>query len=111
MRITAKASSETDANHLIDSVEKEIHSVVGEFIYGTDDDTLSSKAANLLKKNNFTLAAAESLTAGLFMAELADEPGISTSLSGGVVVYNNDMKIKQLGIEAGLLIRIWRCKC
>lgn len=103
LRITAKALSETEANKLIDTVEKEIRSVVGEFIYGIDEDTLSSKAAELLSEQTLTLAAAESLTAGLFMAELAEEPGISSSLSGGVVVYNNAMKVKQLGIEESLL--------
>ncbi|WP_438317793.1 competence/damage-inducible protein A [Sporosarcina sp. FA9] len=103
LRITAKALSETEANNLIDIVDKEIRSIVGEFIYGIDEETLSSKAAELLSKNNLTLAAAESLTAGMFMAELADEPGISSSLSGGVVVYNNEMKVKQLGIEENLL--------
>ena len=80
-------------------MEEEIRSLVGEFIYGTDDDTLSSKAAELLIENGWTIAAAESLTAGLFMAELADEPGISSSLEGGVVVYNEETKVEQLGVE------------
>lgn len=103
LRITAKANSEEETNRLIDSVEQEIRSIVGEFIYGTDGDTLSSKAAELLKKNNLTIAAAESVTAGLFMAELAEEPGISESLAGGVVVYNNEMKEAQLGVNPKLL--------
>ncbi|GEN81959.1 putative competence-damage inducible protein [Sporosarcina luteola] len=103
LRLTAKASSIEEAYKLIDPVEKEIRSLVGEFIYGTDDDTLSSKAAELLMKNQLTLAAAESLTAGRFMAELANEPGISASLKGGVVVYNEQTKMEQLGIHKALL--------
>ena len=42
------------------------------------------KLQNLLIRNGWTIAAAESLTAGLFMAELASEPGISSSLEGGI---------------------------
>lgn len=103
LRITAKAHTIDEANALIDPVEQEIRLVVGEFIYGTDDDTLSSKAAELLKDNGFTISAAESLTAGLFMAELADEPGISTALTGGVVVYNEEAKNVQLGVGLELL--------
>lgn len=103
LRITAKARTIDDANILINPIEEEIRSIVGEFIYGTDDDTLSSKAAELLKKNGYTLSAAESLTAGLFMAELADEPGISSALIGGVVVYNEEAKTKQLHVEKKLL--------
>ncbi len=103
LRITAKAISMGEANRLIDPVEAEIRSVVGEFIYGIDEDTLSSKVAELLKEKGWTLAAAESLTAGLFTAELANEPGISTSLAGGVVVYNEEAKKEQLHIEGQLL--------
>jgi nicotinamide-nucleotide amidase len=103
LRITAKADTEGEALALIAPVETEIRSIVGEYIFGTDEDTLSSKAAELLLRNGWTLAAAESLTAGLFMAELADEPGISASLQGGVIVYNEDAKMEQLGVEKALL--------
>ncbi len=103
LRITAKSKSINDANELINPVETEIRSIVGDYIYGVDDDTLSSKAVDLLKEKGFTLSAAESLTAGLFMAELANEPGVSSVLLGGVVVYNNDVKVEQLGIDKGLL--------
>ena len=37
------------------------------------------------------------------MAEREKEPGISSSLIGNVVVYNNDVKVKQLGVEESLL--------
>ncbi|MCZ2256996.1 competence/damage-inducible protein A [Sporosarcina sp. G11-34] len=103
LRITAKSGSVGEANKLIDPVEEEIRGIVGDYIYGMDDDTLSSKAMELLKKKGFTLSAAESITAGLFMAELANQPGVSSSLVGGVVVYNNDVKVTQLGVEENLL--------
>lgn len=103
LRITAKALSSNDAENLIAPVEKEIRDLVGEFIFGIDNDTLSSKAADLLINGQLTIAAAESLTAGQFMSELAGESGISSSLKGGVVVYNDDMKVEQLGISRSLL--------
>ncbi|CAM3072755.1 competence/damage-inducible protein A [Filibacter tadaridae] len=103
LRLTAKALSIEEAQKRITVVEEEIRSIVGEFIYGIDEDTLSSKAAELLIQSGMTIAAAESLTAGLFMAELAGEPGISSSLEGGVVVYNGAAKVEQLGIDKTLL--------
>lgn len=103
LRLTAKAESIEVAQRFIAPVESEIRSLVGEFIYGTEEDTLSSKAAELLKENQLTVAAAESLTAGLFMAQLADEPGISSSLKGGVVVYDETAKMTQLEIPRSLL--------
>ena len=103
LRITAKAETNDAALKMIAPVEEEIRSLVGDFIYGVNEDTLSSKAAELLIRNGWTLAAAESLTAGLFMSELAGEPGISSSLEGGVIVYNEKTKMEQLDVERSLL--------
>lgn len=103
LRITAKAETKEQADELILPVEQKIRSLVGEFIYGVDEDTLASKATELLLQDNWTIAAAESLTAGMFMAELGSQPGIGNALTGGVVVYNEAMKIEQLGILPSLL--------
>jgi nicotinamide-nucleotide amidase len=50
-----------------------------------------------------TVAAAESLTAGLFCATLATVPGASATLRGGVVVYATDLKTALAGVPADLL--------
>ena len=103
LRITAKANSSQQAEQLINAKAKEILSIVGEYCYGTNDDSLASKAVELLKNNNLTIAAAESLTAGLFMSELAEIPGVGSNLLGGVVAYNEKIKIEQLGISPHLI--------
>jgi nicotinamide-nucleotide amidase len=50
-----------------------------------------------------TVAAAESLTAGLFCATLATVPGASSTLRGGAVVYATDLKTALAGVPAALL--------
>jgi nicotinamide-nucleotide amidase len=50
-----------------------------------------------------TVAAAESLTAGLFCATMATVPGASATLRGGVVVYATDLKVALAGVPADLL--------
>jgi nicotinamide-nucleotide amidase len=50
-----------------------------------------------------TVAAAESLTAGLFCATLASVPGASGTLRGGAVVYATDLKTALAGVPEGLL--------
>ena len=50
-----------------------------------------------------TVAAAESLTAGLFCATLAELPGASATLRGGVVVYATELKSALAGVPGDLL--------
>jgi nicotinamide-nucleotide amidase len=50
-----------------------------------------------------TVAAAESLTAGLFCATLAGVPGASATLRGGAVVYATDLKAVLAGVPEDLL--------
>ena len=56
-----------------------------------------------LRTRGESVAAAESLTAGLFCATLAEVPGASAVLRGGVVVYATDLKTVLAGVPAGLL--------
>lgn len=103
LRITAKAENDEQAWKLINKTKKEIVQRVGDYLYGEDDDSLSSKAAEILIANNLTISAAESLTAGLFQSELAANPGISQSLLGGMVTYTEQVKREQLGMPKEIL--------
>jgi PncC family amidohydrolase len=56
-----------------------------------------------LIENGLYLATAESLTAGLVSAELANTPGASMFLLGGTVCYQDEIKIHQLGVDPELI--------
>lgn len=103
LRITAKAATEEEAWPLIKAKEAEILAIVGEYHYGNNDDSLASKIVEMLRHHELTIAAAESLTAGLFQSELAEIPGVSGTLVGGMVTYTEQAKVEQLGIEQSLL--------
>ena len=52
-----------------------------------------------LRKNNLTLSCAESCTGGLIAKSLTDIPGCSDVFYGGVVSYDNCVKMGVLGVK------------
>jgi nicotinamide-nucleotide amidase len=62
-----------------------------------------AEVVELLKTRGETVAAAESLTAGLVTAVLTTVPGASAAVRGGLVVYATDLKASLAGVPASLL--------
>lgn len=98
LRITAKAKTDARADKLIDEMYKKVNDRIGEYIYGFDDDEMKAVLCRLLTEKGKTIAAAESCTAGLFSAMIADNPGASAVLNEGIVTYSNEAKEKYLGV-------------
>ncbi|MBE7027478.1 MAG: competence/damage-inducible protein A [Ruminococcaceae bacterium] len=105
LRVTARAASREEADNLNSELIKEIDKRLGEFIYSYDGTSLNVVCAQKLIEKNITIAAAESCTAGLFTATLAEIPGISSVLSESVVTYANEAKEKYLGVKHETLER------
>ncbi|WP_050181384.1 competence/damage-inducible protein A [Domibacillus robiginosus] len=99
LRITAKHESQDEADRLIQLAEDEILERVGAFFYGYGETTIAAELAAKLKEKQVTIAAAESLTGGLFLGELTAIPGTSTVVKGGVVCYTNEIKEQVLRVK------------
>lgn len=99
LRITAKASTTAAAHQLIRPVEAEIRKITGSDCFGVDDDSLGTAVGNLLERRHETLAVAESCTGGGLGALLTAIPGSSNYFHGGVIAYDNTVKINLLGVR------------
>lgn len=97
LRIMSKFSSIQKAGREADRVETVIRKKLGTAVFGTNSDTLSSAAGDLLRKNKMTLSLAESCTGGLLSSLITDIPGSSDYYLGGIIAYRNDVKERELG--------------
>lgn len=89
----------------INKAETRLRELLGDNIYGSEDDTLATTLAKLLINRGSTLSVAESCSGGLLSDTITDVPGSSAFYRGGVVAYTKDAKIKNLGLDKTLLDR------
>ena len=99
IRVTAKGTSENQAELLVLSLIHKIENKLGEYIYGYDDDTLQSVAVELLKKYEKTVATAESITGGLISKKITDISGASQVFNSGFCTYSNEAKANYLKVN------------
>ena len=103
LRVTAKAASKSEAEALCAPVIDEIKQKLGSFVYGIDSESIEERVVELLKKNNLTIATAESCTAGYIPKRITDIAGASSVFEFGAITYSNEMKEKILGVKPGTL--------
>ena len=107
LRLSTKAVSQEKADQVLDILENQIldrqtfeELSLRDICYGYGEETsLASVVVEELKKRQKSITAAESLTAGLFQATLADFSGVSAIFNGGFVTYSLEEKSKMLDIS------------
>jgi nicotinamide-nucleotide amidase len=77
----------------------------GHRLFSEDGTTVDEQVATLLRTSERTIATAESCTGGLLAARLTERPGSSAYVLGGLVVYDNEAKVRLAGVEPALLER------
>ncbi|PCK21472.1 competence/damage-inducible protein A [Bacillus pumilus] len=97
LRLTAKHEDEKETERLLKETEAQILERVGEYFYGYGDTSLVREASKALHELGKTVAAAESLTGGMFSEWLTDLEGASSIFNGSVVCYTNQVKQQVLG--------------
>ena len=106
LRLSTKAVNQEKADQALDILENQILDrqtfegiSLRDICYGYGEETsLASVVVEELKKRQKSITAAESLTAGLFQATLADFSGVSAIFNGGFVTYSLEEKSKMLDI-------------
>ena len=106
LRVSARATSATDAQLLIEPVAQQLRQIGGLDYFGDDDDTLASVVGELLIEADETLSVAESCTGGGLGSMLTEVPGSSNYFLGGVISYDNSVKASVLGVSQSDLYKV-----
>lgn len=104
VRITAKSPTEAEAADILDREEATIRSIIGDIVFGLDDQNMEAVVVSLLAERSLTVAVAESLTGGYLAGRLCAVPGASKVFQGGVVAYQSEIKFGLLGVEEGPVV-------
>ncbi len=100
VRITAKAKSAEEAQALVDAEEKELRAILGDLVFGVDDETMEHAVLSRLNARGWTLGVAESLTGGLIGARIVNVPGAGDVFRGSIVSYSTEVKRSVLHVLA-----------
>ena len=99
VRLASKAVDEAAARARIAPVEAAIRDLLGDNIWGADEDTFQEAVARLLGERGLSIAVMESCTGGLLASTITDVPGASGFFRGGLVTYTAEAKI-HYGVDA-----------
>jgi len=102
LRITAKAARPEEAQEMILERETEVGAILGDCIWGADDETQESIVGQLLIAEGLSVAVAESFTGGSLNHILATAPDSQSYFKGGLIANSNEAKVA-LGVAPRLV--------
>ena len=104
VRITAKGVDAAAAWAAVDAEDREVRAVLGDLVFGVDDETMEHAVGSLLLARGWSLGLAESVTGGLVASRIVAVPGASRWFRGSVVSYASEVKFDVLGVTDGPVV-------
>jgi nicotinamide-nucleotide amidase len=102
LRIASKRGSRKESEDAVMKAEKEVLSIVGDYLYSDRDEEMSVVTARTLLDKGTTLASAESCTGGLFAATFGSFPGIAQLFDHGYVTHSIQSITETFDIQLSL---------
>ncbi|UPT66849.1 MAG: nicotinamide-nucleotide amidohydrolase family protein [Sphingobacteriales bacterium JAD_PAG50586_3] len=100
LRISAYGDNAEILRPEVEAEGAKLEAILGTKIYGYNKETLESVIGGMLRQRKQTLALAESCTGGNIAHHITLVPGSSDYFIGGIVSYDNSVKINLLGVNA-----------
>ncbi len=102
VRITAKAPDPATARAMLAPAEQEVRRLLGEAVYGADDETMAGVVGQLLRAREWSLATGETTTGGALASLITDEIDHPQWYRGGIVAPTG-ADLARLGVDPDLV--------
>ncbi len=99
LRISYSGQKGEELNTGLEKVVQDIEHILGDAVYGYDDDSLEVVVSDILHAGKLNLSLAESCTGGTLASRIVALSGSAEIFEGGFVTYSNEMKEKILGVS------------
>ncbi|MEI6595207.1 MAG: competence/damage-inducible protein A [Bacteroidota bacterium] len=103
LRLSGLGEDHDILNEELKIIISALYHIIGEYIFGLEDDTLQKSVGELLHKNNKTLSTAESCTGGYISHLITSVPGSSSYYIGSIISYSNEIKTHELNVDETIL--------
>jgi nicotinamide-nucleotide amidase len=103
LRLTAWGMVPAAADRALADAAAALRPRLGDHCYGEGDTDLAAVVLGALEARRSRLAVAESCTGGLLGQRLTAVPGSSRVFVGGIIAYDNEVKLALLGVSADAL--------
>ncbi|MCK5781676.1 MAG: competence/damage-inducible protein A [Flavobacteriales bacterium] len=103
LRISLKGEDRAELVSRIDEKVESLKDILGDLIFGYDDEQIEDVVAKLLTTEKLTISTAESFTGGKLASLLTSVPGSSKYFKGSIVSYATEAKIDILNIDESLI--------
>jgi nicotinamide-nucleotide amidase len=103
LRLTATGDNLLDLEAAVAKQVQSLEPLVEKYIFGYGDISLEEAIGRDLLSAGKTLALAESCTGGLVAHRITSVPGSSRYFRGGLIPYDNALKINPLGVKESTL--------
>ena len=101
VRVTAKSPSEAEAVAVLDAEEEGLRKILGDLVFGLDDQNMEAVVLDTLRRRGLTLGLAEAVTGGYVSARLAATAGADEVYRGSIVAHQAAVAASVLGLDGG----------
>ena len=99
VKVSVSGENELIIDDTLKNINQEFVDVLGDNIYGYNDDTLEGIVQKMLTETKRFVSVAESCTGGMIAERITTTPGSSMCFKQSVVTYSNESKMQMLNVK------------